>query len=130
MSSDPVAPEEWLSRYIIQSNHFRKSDNTVKPDAFIPHPHEDLSVTRHLDLDQDAIWSIGEDVAHRRNKQLYGRAINQASTYFEHKLKVLPAPDLPSNPNHANIQGWPSGKEAQKIVALEIAANSEYVPRQ
>lgn len=130
MSNAPVTPDELLSRYILQSNHFRKTDNTVKPDAFIPHPHEDLSVTRHLDLDQDEIKTIGEYVASQRNKTLYGRAINQASVYFDHKLEVVPAPVLPNNPNHANVRGWPSGKEAQKILAMEIAAKSEYFPRQ
>lgn len=128
MITELVASEEWLSRYILQSNHIRKADSTVKPEAFIPHPCEDLSVTRHLDLDQESIWSIGEDVALQRNKPLYGRAVNQALTYFEHKLKVLHAP-VSGNANHANVTGWPSAKEAQKIIAIEIAANSKYEPR-
>ncbi len=127
MSNAPVTPDELLSRYILQSNHFRKIDNTVKPDAFIPHPQEDLSVTRHLDLNQSTIWSIGDDVANQRGKSLYGRAVNQASAYFDQKLEVVPAPVFPSNPNHANVKGWPSGKEAQKILAMEIAAKSEFI---
>jgi hypothetical protein len=128
MNPDPVAADEWLSRYILYSNHIRNSNNTIKPNAFMPHPHQDLSVTRHLDLEQEAIWSLGEDVARERGKQLYGRAVNQASTYIEQKLKVLPDP-LFGNPNHANVTGWPD-KEAQKIIAMEIAAKSEYIPRQ
>ncbi len=130
MSSNPVEPEEKLSRYILQSNLVRKTDNTVKPEAFVPHPREDLSVTRHLDLDQEAIWSVGEDVARKREKKLYGRAVNQASTYLEQKLKVLPAPDLPGNPNHANVTGWPPDKESQKMIAILIAGEAEYIPRQ
>lgn len=128
-ASDSVAPDERLSRYILQSKHFRKSDNTVTQNAFIPHPYEDLSVTRHLDLEQEAVWSIGEDVAQQTGKKLYGRAENQASSYLEQKLKVLPAP-VRGNPNHANVVGWPSDKPSQKMIALEIADRSQYVPRQ
>lgn len=130
MSSDPVAPQELLSRFILYRDHIRTSNNTVKPQAFMPHPHEDLSVTRHLDLDQEAIWSIGEDVAQQRERRLYGQAVNQASTYMEQKLKVLPAPIIPENPNHANVTGWPPDKEAQKMLAILIADVSEYMPRQ
>jgi len=128
MSTAFVAPEELLSRFILQSNHIRKADSTVKPDALIPHPREELSVTRHLNLDQQALWSIGDDVAQQREKHLYGRAVNQASAYMDHKLKVLPLPVV-GNPNHANVTGWPE-KESQKIIALEIAAKSEFIPRQ
>jgi hypothetical protein len=128
-ASDTVAPDEQLSRYILQHNHIRKSDNTIKQDAFIPHPHEDLSVTRHLDLDQEAIWSIGEEVARQTGKNLYGRAENLAATYLDQKLIVSPAP-LTGNPNHANVSGWPADKPMQKIIAIEIAAKSRYVPHE
>jgi len=128
-ASDTVASDERLSRYILQRNHIRKSDNTVKQDAFIPHPHEDLSVTRHLDLDQEAIWSIGEEVARQTGKNLYGRAENLAATYLDQKLTVSSAP-ITGNPNHANVSGWPADKPMQKMIAIEIAAKSRYVPRQ
>jgi hypothetical protein len=122
-----IAPEEKLSRFILQSNHFRKADNTVKQDAFIPHPREDLSVTRNLDLLQDTIWAIGEAVSQQTGKKLYGRAENQASVYLEHKLKIFAAP-VSNNPYHANITGWPADKSAQKMIALEIAARACFVP--
>lgn len=126
---DFIAPEECLSRYILQSNHIRKVDNTLKQDAFIPHPREDLSVTRHLNLGQEAIWAIGADVARQTGKKLYGRADNHAATYVEQKLSVLPAP-IPGNHNHANVTGWPADKPSQKMIALEIAARSQFVPNQ
>jgi hypothetical protein len=34
----PVTSDEQLARFILSSNWIRKSDQTVKPDAFIPHP--------------------------------------------------------------------------------------------
>lgn len=122
-----VAPGERLSRYILQSNHIRKSDNTVKQDAFIPHPYEDLSVTRHLDLDEKAIWSIGEEVARQSLKTLHGRADNQTVDYLSQNLKVV-SDSIPGNANHANVNGWPSDKPLQKIVAMEIASKAKYSP--
>lgn len=120
-----VADEECLARFILFSNWIRNSDQTVKPDAFIPYPYPDLSVTRHLNLYEDAIWKAGQDVADARPATLYGRADIYAAAARRQHLKIDPAP-VPKNPNHANITGWPEDKPAQKIIALELAANSVY----
>lgn len=129
MNSDgpvpPVESEEWLSRYILHRSHVRR-DNTLRADPFIPHPHADLSVTRHLGLDDADLWDIGRDVARQTCKTLHGRAENQAYTYQNRKLSVIAAP-VPGNSNHANITGWPDDKALQKIIALEIAAASRYI---
>jgi len=61
-----VSPQETLTRYVTSRNHFRKDSQTVKPDAFIPHPHSELSLTRLLHLSDEEIWSIGNDVATAR----------------------------------------------------------------
>jgi hypothetical protein len=44
-----IESSEILARYATQSGHFRPSDRTAKPEMFMPHPHRDLSVTRHLE---------------------------------------------------------------------------------
>ena len=123
-----VADDERLSRYLHQSNHIRKSDNTVTQNAFIPHPHADLSVTRHLNLDENEIWSIGADIAQQNQKTLHGRADIEASSFLEQNLRVVSDPVIPGNPNHAIVNGWPSDKPSQKIIALEIASKSKYIP--
>jgi hypothetical protein len=123
----PVETGERLSRYILQKSHVRQ-DNTLRADPFIPHPHADLSVTRHLELDAKAIWDNGEDVARQTGKALHGRAENLAGAYQGQSLSVVAAP-VAGNRNHANVIGWPADKPAQKIIALEIAARSQYVPR-
>jgi hypothetical protein len=38
------------------------------------------------------------------------------------ELRVVAAPILPENLNHANVTGWPSEKPTQKIIAQQIAA--------
>jgi hypothetical protein len=123
----PVESEEFLSRFILHKSHVRQ-DNTLRADSFIPHPHADLSVTRHLDLDKSMLWDIGEEVARQTGKAIHGRGENQAFIYPQRKLAVIPAP-VPGNRNHANITGWPADKPSQKIIALEIAAITRFVPR-
>lgn len=118
----PVEEDEILARYVLQSNHFRKHDKTAKPELFMPHPHQDLSVTRHRDATEDEIWQVGKNVAKQRNKQFYGRFDIQAQDCQIDSLKVESKP-LPNNPNHADITGWSSDKPEQKDLALRIAAS-------
>ena len=115
----PVDPDEWLARFILYKRYIR-ADRTVRPDAFIPHPYPDLSVTRHLLLSEAQLWEIGRDVAQENGKTLQGRADAQASVFQLRELRVVPEP-LPKNPNHATVIGWPAEKPAQKIIAQQIA---------
>jgi hypothetical protein len=115
----PVTSNELLARFILHGSHLRQ-DWTVKPDAFIPHPRLDLSVTRHLHLSEDELWNIARRVARQTSKILHGRADVQASDFERQTLRVVAAPVL-ENPNHANVSGWPIEKFAQKAIAQEIA---------
>ena len=123
-----VAADEALARYVMQSSHVRRSNQTLKPDAFIPHPHRDLSVTRHLAATEDQLWFFGEQVAMSTGKTLYGRGDIRAAVCLAQKLVVKSAP-TESNPNHADVSGWPADKPAQKIIAREIAATAVFVAK-
>jgi hypothetical protein len=123
-----VAAEEILARYILQSSHVRRSNSTVKPDAFIPPANLLLSVTRHLQATENELWSIGDDVAHQTGRTLYGRADLRAELFAKQFLVVGKAPVL-GNPNHANVSNWPADKAAQKIIAQELAAAAALVLR-
>lgn len=116
----PVDPNEWLARFIHYQRYIRQ-DRTIRPDAFIPHPYPDLSVTRHLQLSATQIWEIGRAVARQIGQPLRGRANVQVSVFQRQELHVVEAPLL-ENPNHANVTGWPAEKPAQKIIAQQIAA--------
>jgi len=115
----PVSLEELLARFILSKRQIRQN-MTLKPEAFMPHPYIDLSVTRHHDLSKDEIWSIGWDVADKISKPLLGRADVRAHEFESRGLSINEAP-VPSNPNHADVTGWPADKSAQKIIALEIS---------
>lgn len=123
----PVDTEEALARYVLSSSHIRTQDKTVKPDAFIPHPHLNLSVTRHRDATEQTLWMLGAQVACDRQRILHGRADVVVSVCLREELPVVAAP-LPNNPNHAEIEGWPKGKAEQKMKALEIARQSQFQP--
>ena len=76
----PVTADEQLARFLLQRSHLRQ-DGTVKQDAFIPHPWPELSVTRHLQLTEKELWSIGQNVARQTAKTLYGRADVRGSDF-------------------------------------------------
>jgi hypothetical protein len=124
----PVEAEEWLARYVVHSSHIRPSNQTLKPDAFIPHPYLELSVTRHLLATEQELWAIGKNVAQAVAKVLHGRGDFRASACLSQRLTVDAAP-TDDNPNHANVCGWPADKPAQKIIAQEIAALAIFTPK-
>lgn len=124
----PVDAEEFLARFILFSRHFRALNNTVKPDAFIPHPQSALSVTRHREASDNELGNEGERVAKIRRVKLYGRADVRASIFLDQDLRVEARP-IPENANHADVTGWPADKPAQKMLATEIASRSQFVSR-
>jgi len=123
----PVASIEQLARFIVFSGWIRRSDQTVKQDAFIPPPDLELSVTRHKNLSEQELWRIGQSVADSRPAKLHGRADIRAVNVRQQALDVEPNP-APGNPNHANVIGWPVDKPAQKIIAQELAAKARFLP--
>ena len=119
-----VHPSELLARYVLFSRHIR-SDKTIKPDAFIPHPNIALSLTRHLEATTDEIWQEGQRVASVRGVKLYGRADVGAGSIIEQGLSIKAAP-IDENSNHVDVLDWPTEKSEQKIKAMQIAAQSKY----
>jgi hypothetical protein len=127
-TSPSVKNSALLARFITSSKWFRPSNQTVKQDAFIPHPYPDLSVTRHKSLSKQEIWKVGQEISDARPATLYGRADIFAEDVRKQKLTVEPRP-VPENLNHACILSWPIDKPAQKILALELAAVARFVPK-
>ncbi len=119
-----VQDDEWLARYLLYRRYIRRDGtDLIKPEAFIPHPRSDLSVTRHLGLGESRIWEVGRDVASQTGKTLYGRADMITADFTRHRLSVNPDP-IPGNPNHANVSNWPADKPSQKMIAIEIAKDA------
>lgn len=119
-----VDADEQLARFILFSK-WTRGDQTVRADAFVPHPYTDLSTTRHLNLTETELWLVGAQVAEMRPATLYGRADILAAVPLSRKLRLVPTTEPR---NHVNICGWPSDKPAQKIIAQELAAGARFTP--
>jgi len=119
-----VERSETLSRFIVSSRHIRKLDETVKADAFVPHPNEELSVNRDKEATDDETWDAGDVVAQKLGRTLHGRADALAATYISLQLTTIAAP-IPDNPNHVNVCNWPPGKPEQILKAKEIAEKAK-----
>ncbi len=124
----PVSSNEQLARFILASNWIRKGDRTIKPDAFIPYPYPNLSVTRHSNVSAQVLWRVGQNIADARPATLYGRADICVAAVSGQMLEVVAQPVI-NNPNHANVTGWPADKPSQKIIAQELAAAATFVPK-
>jgi hypothetical protein len=130
MRETPIRPldsDELLARFIMFERWLRQ-DQTVRPDAFIPPPDLQLSVTRRISLSEDELWDVGQKIADeiavkKPGARLYGRADIYVRYVSELKLRAEADP-LPDNPNHAYITDWPGEKSAQKSIAQELAAKA------
>lgn len=132
-----IQDEELLARFIISKSWIRKSDNSIKPDAFIPYGNPpEVSVTCHDNLSENDLWDIGEDIVNNINekyenitKKLYRRADILSMNIKIFKLSIRSDPTN-SNPNHAVIENWLQfkSKDEYKQIALEIAKLSEFIP--
>src|SRR5712691_5245358 len=120
----PVASDELLARFATQSNQFRKGDKSVKQELFVPNAQGETSVMRHRDATDAEIWQIGREVAASfpGSRTLYGRANITAAACTIASLCVIKKPILPTNPNHADVEGWPASKEDKKALAQKLAA--------
>jgi hypothetical protein len=119
-----VADNELLARFILYSDEMR-ADGTVRHKLFLPYKLVELSVNRHRQASLEETWQAGYEVAQARQRQLYGLANIRASSCRANSLDVQAAPQLPNNPNHANIVGYPPAKEDQMAIAKALAASVE-----
>ncbi|MCY2981717.1 MAG: hypothetical protein NTU79_23905 [Planctomycetota bacterium] len=119
-----VADNELLARFIVYSDE-KRSDGTVKHKLFLPYKLVELSVNRHREATIEETWQAGRDVASERQRTLHGVANIRASSCRTNKLDVKPDPQLPKNPNHANLVGYPPAKEDQMAIAKILAASIE-----
>lgn len=125
-----VDAQEMTARFVVAKRHINKQTSVLRAEAFVPHPYEELSVTRHIEMAEDEIWAVGRQVAAARTppRTLRGRGDVLAATYIGQDLEVIADP-VAGNPNHANVSGWPSADDeaAQLMIAKEIAAVAKFV---
>ena len=120
---DSVADSEQIARFILSKNHLRASNRTVKYGAYLPAPNGETSVYRISDIAEREVWDIGHKyVAAPSKRTLRGRGDTTAVFITKTGLKIVP--ETTPHPLHANIVNWPSEKDEQKMLAVEIASEA------
>ena len=124
----PVANDETVTRSIVASSWFAQKGGVayVKQDAFVPYPNVEFYVIRRMGLEEPVVWRLAKQVAELRNRTFYGRADVNVESFINEGLSVSPSP-TEANPNHAEVFKWPKEKEAQKVLALQIAADAKFI---
>jgi len=129
-----VAEEETLARFVLVSKYRSQPEPgrwRVKPPAFIPDPHDDLSVSRVGGLPDSELETYGRPVAETQGKPLYGAALVNAALVRSLNLEIE-ADEGP--PRHANILRWPQEtdpkeqKARRQLIATELADAARYLP--
>lgn len=113
-NSDPLA------RFLFSKNFYSTQKMSVKTSAFMPRePGGKVSTSAIRALCSWTIFRLGSSVGQRRQGRLRGFArISVGDVARQPSLEV----ELDNSPwRHANIQGWPSQKDACKMLAAELA---------
>jgi len=119
---DHLDGTENLTRYLYSKKHIRPSDNSIKPNAFIPPPpSKELSVFRISGLFDAEIWRTGDSL---RDKTPLGRADIKAEAVYNTAL-LISLDNTP--PRHANIINWPDEQSAIKLKAIELAQQANLI---
>jgi hypothetical protein len=120
--------ENRISRYIYDRHGFNLPEQRVTPKAFIingKYPNE-LSVCITEGLAEEETWELALKL--RQDRPLKARAdlsikqVESISNHQEGYLKVI-RDDKPVF-RHANIKHFPSDKQKQRAIALELAARA------
>lgn len=128
----PVDDDELLARFILFKKHIRWSNRTVRPEALIPAPKTQLSVTRHRGFTDEQIWEAGCGVARIRRAQVPGASLHGRIDILAVDARSLSLRVNPDEPpiNHANIEPWPADEAAQLNIAQKLAAkNDVFIPK-
>ncbi len=119
-NADKSPNDENLSRFIFSKSHFNKTG--AKHAAFMPRNAE-TSVFQVSNISEDEIWDIGvEHVGENMDPSLKARADILSGIVREIGLEIVP--ETSKHILHANITNWPTEKEDQLELAIDLAQAS------
>jgi hypothetical protein len=118
-----IGNDDIASRFVY-SGRFLRSDGTVRLGAFMPRGNEGLSVTMGGNLSEARLWEIGRKTGAESGRKLHGRADVSAGRVRVGHLEIERAPTA-SNPNHAEIVGWPANIAERQMAAQKLAASAD-----
>lgn len=113
-----ISPNDRLSRFIRSKRQIAISNHIVRHGAFLPPPGKKLSVFHTEHINEIRIWKLA-DANLILEKRVEFRADITSKNVEDTNLSI----DLDNNPKfHANIIGWPDGKDMQKAFAMKLAS--------
>ncbi len=119
-NSDVVDASERISRFVLSKSHVSVQNQRVKYAAFLPPPSRKLSAYRTTTVEEQGIWEIGRTyVAAPQQKAIRGRGDLSANIIRATELDVVP--ERQPHKLHADVVGWPTEKDEQKMIAVELA---------
>ncbi len=124
MLEKEVAASEPICRFVFGTDYYRRSDKSVRHNAFMPNNAGETSVYRTISLNDEKICDLGECfVAPMRKKPIKGWAKILASRITEQKLRI--DPKLIPHDRHANIVDWSESNDENKLIALKLSRKSK-----
>lgn len=116
---EDIAPQEIMSRFILDKKGFSSQKRMVKRSAFMPDPYDELSVFRISGWTEEEIWQAGEEyVAKPRKRTLRARG-DFGAEHIQNNMLTIKDDSPP--PGHAVILGWPETKDERLLIALKLA---------
>lgn len=109
-----------FARYGVEKG--RITNSRVKPKLFEPRKDGTLSVHLIDMLSRSEVIAIGECIAKKRKKTLYGWG--EITRLFVEEIKLTLYVDNDPCPGHAIIGGWPKERNAIRDKQKELAENS------
>jgi hypothetical protein len=129
LSTPPIQPDEILTRFVTDREHYKTVARTVHWRGFLPSKSDpdELSISRISGKPEDEIWRIGEEVGAVSNRTIHARGDFVACQLDEVRLADASSPlsAMPDPPpdHQALIIGWPTGDlDAVKSLAQQLAA--------
>ena len=132
LPTDPVDPDERISRYLLRPKWFSIETQSVFAQAFNPtkatseNPIRQTSVYRTQSYSEPDIWKIGNEYVtklHRQHAPVLARGDLSASHILDAALQIIPKPD--PHPKHANIEGWPNDDEQIEMKLAYLASKAK-----
>lgn len=120
-----IASEEDVTCFIYDGRHYSIREERAKYGAFLPDKDGERSVFRTIYLSEDHIKFVGQWVGAKRSKTLLARGTLKVQGITDQGLSIEPQENteipLGLGKWHSVIIGWPSDREGQKLLAIQLA---------
>ena len=91
----------------------------------MPAPRKTVISMQFIDgFQEQEIWKVGDLIGRARGKNALARADLSKSSVLDVGLTVALTPGL--HHLHAEVGGWPTEKDEQKSIALDLCAKSKF----